>query len=98
MRQIGSRHRRTITIAVVAVTVGIACVTAIAVVLASVKPRGVTVNEAANINPLPTTICISDADIYGMSPADVNRTLNAMKSTQVNTVRILMPWAGVEPL
>jgi hypothetical protein len=57
----------------------------------------VIVEESANINPLPTTIGIADADIYGMSAADVDRTLQAMGNTNVKTVRLMIPWAGVEP-
>lgn len=76
----------------------VACTVAIAIVLPSSKPRSVSVVEKANITPLPTTIAFADADIYGMSPADVNRMMGLMAATNVKTVRLMIPWAFVEPV
>ena len=61
-------------------------------------PKHFGVAERANVISLPTTIGFADSDIYGMSPADVNRTLALMASTRVTTIRLMIPWAGVEPI
>ena len=90
------RLRRFTTIAV-AVVSGVVCAMAIAITLPPDAPRRVIVAESANINPLPTTIGFADSDIYGLSPADVERTLGLMGSTDVRTIRLMIPWAGVEP-
>jgi polysaccharide biosynthesis protein PslG len=66
-------HRTFFTIAI-AVIIATCCVVVIAVILPSQKPRRVDVTEAAAINPLPTTIGFADADTYGMSQADVDKT------------------------
>jgi hypothetical protein len=83
---------------VVALVTGVVTVAAIALALPSDTPRKVTVAQSAAIEPRPTTIGIADADIYGMSEADVDRTLRAMGNTNVKTVRLMIPWAGVEPI
>jgi hypothetical protein len=77
---------------------GLACVFAIAVAIPSDSPRRVQVSESANINPLPTTIGFADSDIYGLSQSEVNRQLGLMSVTHVKTVRLMIPWAGVEPI
>jgi hypothetical protein len=51
----------------------------------------------AAISESPTTIGFADSDLYGMSEADIGRTLDEMNAMGVHDVRILMPWAGVEP-
>ena len=88
---------------------GLAAVAAVAVVSATVvavvapppstSPPTVTVpvQETASINTSASTVGISDSDIYGMSPEDVNRTFDLMTSIGVRTVRVMMPWAGMEP-
>ncbi|WP_234794096.1 cellulase family glycosylhydrolase [Mycolicibacterium flavescens] len=53
------------------------------------------VNTAA-INTSNTTVGFADSDLYGMTPAEVERTLDEMQAMGVNNVRILIPWAGVE--
>jgi polysaccharide biosynthesis protein PslG len=63
----------------------------------SSKLRTYPVAEAATITALPTTIGFADSDLYGLSPGDVDRTLDLMRATGVSTVRILMPWAGIQP-
>lgn len=90
---------------------GLAAVAAVAVVSATAVqmltpspsptaiPPTVTVpvRETASINASASTVGISDSDIYGMSPEDVNRTFDLMTATGVRTVRVMMPWAGMEP-
>ena len=49
------------------------------------------------VSALPSTVAFADSDMYGMSPEDVNRTLDLMTAIGVSTVRILIPWAGVQP-
>jgi hypothetical protein len=57
----------------------------------------VPVQETASINTSSATIGFADSDLWGMSDADVNRTLDLMIDTGVRTVRVMMPWAGMEP-
>lgn len=96
MRARNKRLRRATTIAV-AIFCGVVCAVAIAIVLPPGAPRRVTVAESASINPLPTTIGFADSDIYGLSPADVERTLGLIGSSNARTIRLMIPWAGVEP-
>jgi hypothetical protein len=90
------RNRRPVRTIVIGIATGIACVTALALVLPSLRPHKVVIAETANINPNPTTIGIADSDIWFRSPADVNKSFDAMVATNVKTVRIGIPWAGVE--
>lgn len=90
------RHRRCITTTLVGIASAIVCVTAIAVTLPSLRPPRVVIAETAGINPLPTTIGIADSDIWFSSPADVSKSFDAVVATNVKTVRIGIPWAGVE--
>jgi hypothetical protein len=90
-------HRTFFTVAI-AVVVAIVCVVVIAVVLPSQKARRVNVIEAAAINPLPTTIGFADADSYGMTQADIDKVAAKWALTKVDTVRVMVPWAGVEPI
>jgi len=41
---------------------------------------------------------IADSDLYGMSQEDVDRHLDAMLSLGVDTVRVLIPWADIQPV
>ncbi|WP_235632028.1 cellulase family glycosylhydrolase [Mycolicibacterium rutilum] len=52
--------------------------------------------NAAAINTSNTTVGFADSDLYGMTPEEINRTLDEMQAMGVNNVRILIPWAGVE--
>jgi arabinogalactan endo-1,4-beta-galactosidase len=54
--------------------------------------------ETASITASNTTLGFADSDIYFQTPAQVATTLNMMQSIGVNSVRIMIPWAGVEPL
>jgi len=89
--------RNFLTIAIAIVT-AICCVVVIAAVLTYENPRRVNVIEAASINPLPTTIGYADADTYGMSEADVAKTASKWTATKAKTVRVMIPWAGVETI
>ena len=59
----------------------------------SSKARGYPVIEAAAIG----SIGFADSDMWGYGPDDVNRAMDLMVDTGVQSVRILMPWAGVQP-
>lgn len=52
--------------------------------------------HTAAINPSNTTVGFADSDLYGMSRADIDRTLDEMQAMGVNNVRVLIPWAGIE--
>jgi hypothetical protein len=50
----------------------------------------------AAINTSNTTVGIADSDLYGMTHADIDRTLNEMQAMGVQNVRVLIPWSGIE--
>jgi hypothetical protein len=52
----------------------------------------------AAINTSNTTVGFADSDIYAMSPADIDRTLEEMQAMGVQNVRILIPWSNIEVL
>lgn len=62
------------------------------------QPRtlALQVDTAANIVQSRKTIGFADSDLYFMTPADVGKTLDMMQSAGVNSVRIMIPWAGIE--
>jgi hypothetical protein len=53
--------------------------------------------DTASIDDSASTIGIADSDLYGMSVADIDTTLDTLESIGVTSVRILVPWALVEP-
>jgi hypothetical protein len=55
------------------------------------------IRETASIVVSRKTVGFADSDIYFMSATDVNKTLDMMQSAGVNTVRVMIPWAGIEP-
>jgi hypothetical protein len=81
-----------------AVVVGLVCTTAISRdLLYKPRPREVFVTSTVTINPAGTTTAIADSDVYGMTQADVDKTMDALRATNVTAVRLMIPWAGVEP-
>jgi hypothetical protein len=60
------------------------------------QPRIIQVAESARIVPVASTIGFHDPDSYFGSDADVNQTFDRMLETGVKTVRLMIPWAGVE--
>ncbi|HET6735177.1 cellulase family glycosylhydrolase [Mycobacterium sp.] len=50
----------------------------------------------AAIDTSNTTVGFADSDLYGMTSADVDRTLDEMQAMGVQNVRILIPWSGIE--
>ena len=59
--------------------------------------RSIPVIETGSINPSAATIGFADSDLYGKSPEDINRTFDLMSQTGVSTVRIMVPWAFIQP-
>lgn len=82
----------------IAIVIAIVSVVAITVALPAYNARQVVVAQAASINPLPTTIGFADADSYGMSQADLDKAASKWALTKAKTVRVMIPWAGVEPI
>jgi hypothetical protein len=56
------------------------------------------VAEMAAIDESNTTIGIADSDLYFASPAEMDAALDQMQAMGVNTVRIGIPWAGINPV
>jgi hypothetical protein len=52
----------------------------------------------AAIDESNTTIGIADSDLYFASPAEVDAALDQMQAMGVNTIRIGIPWAGINPV
>ncbi|MDR3664967.1 MAG: cellulase family glycosylhydrolase [Mycobacterium sp.] len=63
------------------------------------SPRSVTaaVTPTAAIDDSNTTIGIADSSLYGLSPADIDKTLTQLQSIGVQNVRVLVPWGSIEP-
>ena len=99
MRNNRKQHYRRIVVhlAIGALVLVTACAGPTSAPTSSPKQHTFAIAETATISPLSSTLGFADADIYGFSPDDVNKTLDLMRSTGVGTVRILIPWAGVEP-
>lgn len=51
-----------------------------------------------SIDTRSTAVGFADSDLYGMSPDDVNRTLDELQALGVGQIRVFVPWAFVEPL
>ncbi|MDT5193927.1 MAG: polysaccharide biosynthesis protein PslG, partial [Mycobacterium sp.] len=79
-----------------AMVVALVCTTAIGTDLLNSRPREVIAVVAGSIDPAPTTVAIADSDVYGMTQADVDKTMDAIRAANVRSVRLLIPWAGVE--
>lgn len=64
------------------------------------KPKAVALDYSLTtaMQQSGTTVGIADSNLYGMSDADIVATLNEMQSLGVNTVRVMVPWGGVQPL
>jgi polysaccharide biosynthesis protein PslG len=91
-------YRRTFLTTVMAVIVGVVCTTTISKDLVHHgRPREVFVAASATIDPAPTTTAIADSDVYGMTQAEVDKTMDTLRSNNIRAVRLLIPWAGVEP-
>ena len=81
----------------VAAVATVAAVSATASAALETGPRTIAFTETASINTSASTIGFADSDLYGLSPGDVNRTLDLMTADGVRTVRLFVPWVDVEP-
>lgn len=66
--------------------------------LPGVHPVTTDVAMMAAIDESNTTIGIADSDLYFASPAEIDAALDEMQAMGVNTVRIGIPWAGINPI
>lgn len=89
-------YRRASLTAAMAVIVGLACTTAIGKGLAHHRPRDVFVALSMSINTAGTTTAIADSDVWGMSQAEVDKTMDMIAATHVTAVRLMIPWAAVQ--
>jgi hypothetical protein len=73
---------------------------AVSAVGATTLLRPVTIDVAAMaaIDESNTTIGIADSDLYFATPAEMDAALDQMQAMGVNTVRIGIPWAGINPV
>jgi hypothetical protein len=80
-----------------AVIVGLVCTTTISKDLVDRgRPREVFVAASATIDPAPTTTAIADSDVWGMTQAEVDKTMDMLRASNIRAVRLMIPWAGVE--
>ncbi len=75
-------------------------VSALGATALATTPSTVTMDVAmmAAIDESNTTIGIADSDLYFASPAEIDAALDEMQALGVNTVRIGIPWAGINPI
>jgi len=61
-------------------------------------PRSVAVDviPTAEIDPESSSIGIADSSLYGLSPADIDKTLTQLQSIGVQNVRVFVPWALIK--
>ena len=98
MRQIRRGVYRALQTTVIAVIVGLVCTTTISRELVrDTGPRDVFVASTVTIDAVPTTTAIADSDVYGMTQADVDKTMDMLRASNITAVRLMIPWAGVEP-
>ncbi|MGW0162421.1 cellulase family glycosylhydrolase [Mycobacterium sp. NPDC003323] len=63
------------------------------------KQRSYDVTPVATIEESPSTIGVADSELYmAASMEEINERLDLMQSLGVTNVRIMVPWAGVQPL
>jgi polysaccharide biosynthesis protein PslG len=89
IRALGSR----LLIAAVAA----ALLTVVSQQVLSPKTLAHNVIETASIVQEPTIVGIADSNLYNQSQADIDRTLDTLQAMGVQNVRIVIPWAGVQP-
>jgi hypothetical protein len=64
----------------------------------TLRPVSMDVAEMAAIDESNTTIGIADSDLYFESYEQIDAALDEMQAMGVNTVRIGIPWAGINPV
>ncbi|MGX9673037.1 cellulase family glycosylhydrolase [Mycobacterium sp. HM-7] len=63
---------------------------------ASPRSVAVDVTPTAEIDPNSSSIGIADSSLYGLSPADIDKTLTQLQSIGVQNVRVFVPWALIK--
>lgn len=64
----------------------------------STLPRSVAASVAptATIDDSNSTIGIADSSLYGLSPADIDKTLTELQSIGVQNIRVFVPWSLIK--
>ncbi|MBJ7339066.1 beta-galactosidase [Mycolicibacterium sp.] len=60
------------------------------------SPHAHDLTVAPPIPQVPTTVGVADSDLYGRTAAGVDASIRLMKSAGLRSVRIMVPWAGIE--
>lgn len=99
MRRRTTRRLQRYAIAAVIAAMPLAGMCAAMAYLLNPKPEPVQLDfmPVVAIQESSTTVGIADSDLYGMSDADIVKTFDEMQSLGVDTVRVLVPWGGVQP-
>ncbi|WP_142392711.1 Ig-like domain-containing protein [Mycobacterium sp. 3519A] len=53
--------------------------------------------SASAIDQRPTTVAVTAQQMYFYSQTDTDKAMGLLKDAGIDTIRILIPWAGVEP-
>lgn len=86
-------------VAITSIAAALFAATATQNVLPLTKQRTYEVMQVAEIEEVPSTIGMADSELYLQGSLDqINDRLDLMQSLGVTNVRILVPWAGVQPL
>ncbi|MFC6129077.1 cellulase family glycosylhydrolase [Mycolicibacterium llatzerense] len=66
--------------------------------VAPTQPRSVAIDviPTAEIDPEASSVGIADSSLYGLSPADINKTLDQLQSIGVQNIRVFVPWALIK--
>ncbi|WP_409430051.1 cellulase family glycosylhydrolase [Mycobacterium sp. SMC-16] len=61
-------------------------------------PRSLAVDviPTAEIDDTHSTIGIADSSLYGLSPAEIDKTLTQLQSIGVQNIRVFVPWALIK--
>ncbi|MGX9790138.1 cellulase family glycosylhydrolase [Mycobacterium sp. MMS18-G62] len=99
MRRQTTRRLQRYAIAAVIAAMPLAAMCAAMAYLLNPKPKPIELDfmPVVAIEESSTTVGIADSDLYGMSDADIIKTFDEMQSLGVDTVRVLVPWGGVQP-
>ncbi len=100
MRQMGGGRLCPPVMRMVYVGVATVAVSAVGatVLLPGSPTASMNVAMMAAIDESNTTVGIADSDLYFASPAQMDAALDQMQAMGVNTVRIGIPWAGINPI
>ncbi|MGY4653351.1 cellulase family glycosylhydrolase [Mycobacterium sp. URHB0021] len=100
MRQRSARRLRRIAIATVIAMVPLAIMLIAMSDLLSTKPMAISLDytPVVAIDQSSSTIGIADSELFNMSTTDIVATFDQMQSLGVNTVRVIVPWAAVQPV